>query len=590
MANPSTTAVVVPTFATITLTFSESGKPAELGPASLGGSGAIESKTMRVPITPQTTIRELAKGAMARYIFSLRRSAKSSDLVARQLCRTGIVVTDVHLLSVTGTTQLENVPDGSLTTQGNASRLPPCRIELFSDDCVMQVVQVRNEVVYMRFRAATESSRKIKSAQLEAATAANSSKRARKDTTEGDSIRMGSSQLAHSEVQQVPSARNGTVMAAENSVASPLTTDDDDVCVNRAAEEASKGEISMSMPLPLLGPAAAALNDGANAFETTHQALTRPNARRSPTSPSRTSSEEDDGDDDGTSASSESDDSEEEQQNIARSIATLRQDETRRMPWGPDAYKHFATNYVNSPQKIMTGRYSCFKRQRRPPSVRLQPHQTARETPGFSTDNGATRDMHNPAKEPPPKPNTEVKAVGVDPLKVSSMEEVSSCDHSQVSVVLSCDTRSPSTTPNARAVSATRIRTLPSGSAAGAMSMTATTDSVPVNAITEKPRGEHTEYKNSEGQEQIEHVTQVQVEPVPLTSTTPADTLNGFTVYPADPSTVAKPVQGLVARQLRFDEECEAGRSEAPTQKDTLFDTVAQAVRVLSVQQVSPHA
>ncbi|KPA83218.1 hypothetical protein ABB37_02901 [Leptomonas pyrrhocoris] len=589
MATSSNTTTVVPSFATVTLAFSESDPAVVPGAAA----GAMEPKTMRVPISSQTTVRELAKGAMARYMFSLRRTAKSTDLVARQLFRTGIVVTDVHLRSFQDTTELANKADESLTTHDIESQLPPCRIELFSDDCVVHVVQVREEVVYMRFKAATERSRKRKGERLDPTSKSATSPMVEvEDTTDRDS-KTHSSNVTPSAVQPVPDADSSRAMPAEDSTAASLSTDDDVVCVSGAEKGAGKGGISIPMPLPPFGvaPVAAALLNYATTSKKTCETSLGCDVRPSASSPSTADDKEDDEDDVEASTSSERDDSEAELLSIARSIATLRQDETRRMPWGPDAYKHFATNYVNSPQKIMTGRYNSYKHQLPPPSVKLHHNQSAPKTVR-SPHAGmvAIKELNKPAKEPPVKQRREEKVEGGAPLTSSRIEEISSCDDSQVSVMLSCGSSSRSITPSARAVRDTLGCVFPPAPPPERYSATATVDSVSTNSTIAEESVQSVDGKREEEETQTVYSAQIPVEAGIVTSTTPANAVMGATVSLTTPSTVAKPVQGLVARQLSFDEECESGSGKATKQNGSIGEASTQAVQVLSVQRMSPCA
>nr|CCM17730.1 hypothetical protein, conserved [Leishmania guyanensis] len=84
--------------------------------------------TFRVPIGASTTVRRLAKDAMQRLVLSRRNLKGCSDMSA-------IVVTEVFV--------------GGTGTQPKA--------EVFAQDCVTQVVLVKEEVVYMRLKAMNTS-------------------------------------------------------------------------------------------------------------------------------------------------------------------------------------------------------------------------------------------------------------------------------------------------------------------------------------------------------------------------------------------------------------------------------------------------
>jgi hypothetical protein len=565
-----------PSFATVTLVFAGDGIPAEpRASREANVSAVIEPKTLRVPITPRTTIRELAKGAMARYMVFLRRAAKNSDLVARQLCLDGIVVTDVHLRSAHHSND-ENVlvPPGADGVRRITGRPPaPLRVELFSDDCVTQVVQVTKEVIYMCFKGAAEHSKKRRAEQTSRATSTTTTS---KPTSTAAAVKEAS--LASNVTPQapppqtsasgIPSGESWIATPSEHSVSTTtggLATDDDVVCVEGSSGEHDKGDISMSMPLPppMVGGAATATRSTATTTSTREtRASTKPAARRS-ASPSTSTADSDSNSDEGTTSNSSDD--EEELQNIARSIATLRQAETRRMPWGPDAHKHFATNYVNSPQKIMTGRYN-YKRQQPPPSVKLHHAQSTRKAPNAGAE-----------KEKLAKPIAVEANVDAAPHKISRVEDVSSCDHSHVSVALTCGTSSTSTTPN------TRSRVFPSGPTATAAAAVAGAAADPATMMEQSEEVAPQPPHKDEGS-----LTQAHQACVTVTSTTtPVSAVVNKEASPEVPRTVAKPVQESVARQLSFEEECEGGVSKAATQPDVRRDGEEQPVEVLSVQRIS---
>lgn len=618
LASPAGAAI--PSFATVTLVFAGDDTLLKAAAISVDVSSAVESKTMRVPVTAHTTIRELAKGAMTRYMLSLRRTAKGTDFVARQLCRTGIVVTDVHLLS---SHKRNNTPVVGVVDA--APRQSPSRIELFAEDCVVQVVQVREEVVYMRFQSAAEHSIAKKALPLRAAAATETAvqKTAEK---EGDKNGVGEDSASvatpfspsHSAVAPlVANAGKWSVMPAEHhGVTTGSATDDEVVSVCGAAEELSEGDISVSEPLPRITATAPATASHAlmgsktataKAKEAGRLASVRPDLSRHVllSSLPEEEREEHDGDkreesssDTGSSSSDRGSDDAEELQNIARSIATLRQDETRRMPWGPDAYKHFASNYVNSPQKIMTGRYN-YKRRRQqqqpPPSVKLHHAQSSPSVANAAAGKGAS--LKSLAKDRRAEENAQKmdeKDTDAGPYKMCRVEEISSCDHSQVSVTLSCGINSHSITPNTCTASETSSRFFPPGPAtasgtatiAGAPALAAVENAAATAEVSCSDPNIAVEKATGEGGP-THNIAKSPDEAAPAISTTPVDGVYDSATSPPVPMTVAKPMQGgLVARQLSFEESDDGGVSKPATQANLVLEADTPAVQVLTVRRV----
>lgn len=568
-ALPSTVAAstMTPSFATVTLVFAadSTNTTSSLPPTGAATTVSLEPKTMRVPITPQTTIRELAKGAMARFLCSLRRTAASADVVARQLCRTGIVATDIHLLSPSDSTTAPHAESANRSTtidsnterRSGATPQQRCKIELFSDDRVLQVVQVREEIIYMRFKAAAASARaKERQVNTEAETAV---------LEDAMAVGKGTADVSSPASPVLPPSWN--VLPTDQSITTGLTTDDDVICDCR--EELSKGDISMSVPVPqqesTVRITSIITKKCATVAVERHHTPVLPQRGRSvsPSTATETSSHS-------SSSDSEDDAEVEARRNIARSIETLRQAETRRMPWGPDAYKHFATNYVNSPQKIMTGRYN-YKRQRPAPSVKLH---------------------ESPCAQKPGKTTTAAATVGAGDRDDSTQmrcrtEERRSNEDSQVSVQMYSGASSPSMTSDIRAASnrfnspslSAPAPTCAEGDLAGAVVPRLTAEE------TCSPR-----VKDSDGGFAVSSNATDTYASHGEAMMTPAEAIMARQTSLAAPSTVAKPVQGFVARQLSYEEESAERLSKPPTQLSSPVEESGLVVPVLRVQRIEPCA
>ncbi|KAG5496638.1 hypothetical protein JIQ42_03469 [Leishmania sp. Namibia] len=353
-----TISVIVPSFATVTLmpVPGLSAEGAFESPES--PSAALRCKTLRVPITSAMTVRELAKGAMMRYMLSLRRAAKAQDDVVRHLCRTGIAVTDVYLLLSSDAARPTVVAADERGNGGGTGEPPVHKIELLSDDCVVQVVQVMKETVHMRFCAANAAAAKKSATSSKRAAAAAGAQSTDEDrSTEAD----------------VLTATRGEETSNSMSINAPPAA----VAVGGAAFE---------------GPGVSC-RDGAveNAVASTSVAGAAQESSSTPVV-ARQHSETTAHNTDGTEDSSweEEEKENEEQQNISLSIATLREREAQRIRWGPEAHKHFAANYVSSPEKIMVGRFKCG---RRPPPV-VQLHSTQASSSASSM--GSIGDIQSP--------------------------------------------------------------------------------------------------------------------------------------------------------------------------------------------------
>ncbi|KAK7201068.1 hypothetical protein NESM_000166800 [Novymonas esmeraldas] len=394
-----TAAVATPNFVTVTLS------PVTASAASGELSAAAVSKTLRVPITAATTVRELAKGAMMRYVVSLRRTARESDTAVRAVCRAGIVVTDVYLLLPPVDEDSAAVhADGESCSHGRVmyGRPPPARVvELFSSDCVAHVVQVMKETVYMSFRAADH-----------AAAAANAtSASARASVTE--SVVTAASAMPGGQPETLL-PRSVMTTAGGEDTSSSLSLGVFPGC--SIATAAPVRDLLFSAPSSTsTAVAAAAATVVKTSCEAGEDSASTPILVRQQHA-ARSDHSVEGSDDDSTSSSSSSSDVEAVQalEDIAHSIATLQQREGRRGRWGPDAHKHFAANYVSSPQKIMTGRYLYSGRAAPPPAVRLQPlnavsatlsqgSRSASKSPRPSKEGRGVRRPGNGHTSPPPQ-------------------------------------------------------------------------------------------------------------------------------------------------------------------------------------------
>ncbi|KAG5473169.1 hypothetical protein CUR178_03088 [Leishmania enriettii] len=508
-----TISVIVPSFATVTLVPAP-GLSAEGAFESLESPSApLRCKTLRVPITSAMTVRELAKGAMMRYMLSLRRAAKAQDDVVRHLCRTGIAVTDVYLLLSSDAARPTVVAADERGNGGGAGEPPVHKIELLSDDCVVQVVQVMKETVHMRFCAANAAAAKKSAA---------SSKRA----------------AAAAEPQSIDECR---------------TTEADVLTATRGEETSNSMSINAPPTAFAAGGAAfegpgVSCGDGAveNAVASTSVADSAQESNSAlvvAREHSETTAHNTDGNED--SSWDEEEKENEEQQSISLSIATLREREAQRIRWGPEAHKHFAANYVSSPEKIMVGR---FKFGQRPPPV-VQLHSTQASFSASSM--GSIGDIQLPRSL---KDSIGVAEAGhgrlsprpVGATKTDSDEEQRLLQparkrHHGGDRFFSRSTSSSVERTSEVLISSAmteprrfRVATAP-----------AVSRGVKVcTAAQEVPAGRQSVSPNRKGQDGLL-----------CSAVTPVDVAALAETPPSAPSTVAKPVIAVVARQLSFEED-----------------------------------
>ncbi|GET90787.1 hypothetical protein, unknown function [Leishmania tarentolae] len=528
-----TITVTVPSFATVTLT------PAPdimmRGTFTTPGlrSAELKSKTLRVPITASMTVRELAKGAMMRYILSLRRTAKEVDDVVRELCRSGIAVTDVYLLAPSHAPLPTTLEEEETGNGGRTSEQSAHMIELLSNDCVVQVVQVMKETVHMRFRAANGASvRKGQSSSLQAAVATEAQSTDEDITTEGDSLTTARAEDTSRSISIVAPPAVATVGGAACSGSS-----------------LPSGEATVKN--------AAALHCAPNTFsDAAQESSSTPVAvrQRSKNSTHNVNSTQE-------SSNSEGEEEKEAWQNIARSIATLREREAQRIRWGPDAHKHFAANYVSSPEKIMIGRFKCGRCP--PPVVQLHPTQpsSSASSQGSISEVSSSRSLGNS------RGTTETGDGCLSPRPViaqeSSKEHLWYHEHEHrespqpLTKRQRCDTfvhpsskktsinRTPEVLASSNATESERLQVTAS---------LAAPISEKVRVATEEATAELQPVSSkNEGQE--DHL---------CSAATPVQVAARSGTSPWAPSTVAKPVVAVVARQLSFDEDVDTSMKRTP--------------------------
>ncbi|CBZ28862.1 hypothetical protein, unknown function [Leishmania mexicana MHOM/GT/2001/U1103] len=532
-----TITVTVPSFVTVTLT------PAPdinvRGASTIPGSPSAEvrSKTLRVPITALMTVRELAKGAMMRYILSLRRTAKETDGVVRQLCRTGIAVTDVYLLVSSDAARSTTLEEDETGNGGRTGEPPVHMIELLSDDCVVQVVQVMRETVYMRFRAADGALAKKRASSSVRAAAAIEAQR-----IEEDRIREVDALTA----AKVEETSNSISIAAPPAVVSV----GDAACDGPALP--SRGRTIKNAAAS--GCVSDAVSDTAQGSSSTPVAA-------------RQCGEKTAHNVDSTGADSSSEEEEKETwQDIARSIATLREREAQRIRWGPDAHKHFAANYVSSPEKIMVGRFKCVRRP--PPVVWLHPTQNSSSasskgsvsevpSPRSSGDSGGTTETGGGRL--PPRPVIAQEGSHEEHFRYQRHEHRQSpqnpIKHHR------CD---PYCYPSCESSSTKRTHEVLTSSAATESQGLQATAAPSAHAVEEI----HVATEGTTAEPQPVSPSRERQDTLLCSAATPVDAAARFGTSPWASSTVAKQVVAVVARQLSFDEGGDTAPKHSPAVGD----------------------
>ncbi|KAG5472403.1 hypothetical protein LSCM1_03802 [Leishmania martiniquensis] len=542
---PEAITVVVPSFATVTL-IPAPGFHLE-GAAESSGSplAAVAPRTLRVPITASMTVRELAKGAMMRYMLSLRRTARGKNGVVRQLCRTGIVVTDVYLL-LSGDAERPTVAAAEEAGGGGKTGTPPThKVELLSDDCVVQVVQVMRETVHMCFRAANAAAKKSVTSPKQAASTAEAHSTGEDWATKAEALTAARAEDASDSLNI--DATTAAVAVGGSSFKGPRVPGRDVAMINALASPCASSTVSDAAP------------ERSNS--------TPIGARQhSETMVHSVRSTEDSGCDEGEKEK-------EEQENIALSIAALREREAQRIRWGPEAHKHFADNYVSSPEKIMVGRFKCGLRP--PPAVQLNPTRTSSsassvgsvsETPSptASKDSADIAKVDRGCWSPPP--------VGAS-KKTDSDEEQhrqQRCDDQCLPSTLlkrhrsDLLLRSRSESSSVERISerlASLITTEPKCAQVVTWPAISTAKAV-CSAAEEVTVGRQPIAPNDRRQDDLSCL-----------AVTPVDAAVRAGTPPSDPSTVAKPVVTVVARQLSFDEEGDIAPKHSGVPSDPLATT-----------------
>ncbi|KAG5498684.1 hypothetical protein JKF63_02971 [Porcisia hertigi] len=531
----STITVTLPSFVAVTLTpepgFNMAGASEVLGSFST----AVKPKTLRVPLTTRMTVRELAKGAMMRYMLSLRRTAKETDDVVRQLCRRGISVTDVYIL-LPSDAACSAEPEECVTCSGGGADVSPVRtVELFSDDCVVQVVQVMKETVYMRFRVASSPPSK-QSATLPKQTVAV----AGAPCTEGE---------------RAPGPAALTFALAEKESNASVAAPPADVAVDGAACDGpgvfSRDETIRNMAAPL--SVSHTVSQPAQESSST-PVITRQHSER-------VAHVESSGEDNGSEGEEEEDKGKAEEQNIALSIATLREREAQRIRWGPEAHKHFAANYVSSPEKIMTGRFKCSRRQ--PPAVQLHlsnvtfsasspdsPYGT--QSPRSLRDSGGATESSSGGESPPRSGTQKVDGDNEERSHYQHEGQESSQPPYKNHRSDTCcypPSSTTTTTAEALAVSSTTQPSCIQATAAPPLSKDENMHLMMEDARAQCPSRSPNEHRQ---------------DALLCSVVTPAATHARADTTPSAPDTVAKPVVEVVARQLSFEEDSEFAPKRSP--------------------------
>ncbi|CAG9578418.1 hypothetical protein LMJF_30_1860 [Leishmania major strain Friedlin] len=455
------------------------------------------------------TVRELAKGAMMRYMLSLRRTAKEADAVVRQLCRSGIAVTDVYVLVPSDAARSTTLEDDETGNGGGTGEPPFHMVELLSDDCVVQVVQVMKETVHMRFCAGNGASAKKRASSSVQAAAAT-------------------------EAQSAEETFNSISIAAPPAV----------VAVGGAACD---GPALPSRDEPIKN--AAAFGCVSDAVSDTAQESSSPPVaarQRSKKTAHKVNST-------GADSSLEEEEENEAWQGTARSIVTLREREAQCIRWGPAAHKHFAANYVSSPQKIMIDRFKCGRRP--PPVVQLHPTQT----PSSVSSQSSVSEVPSPRSSGDSRGTTETGG-GRRPPRPVIAQEGSTKEHLRYqrheprqspqlpSKHHRCDTYSYA---HSESSSVQRAHEVLTPSAATRFQYLQVTAAPSVPAVEEMLVA--TEVTTAE--RQLVSPSHARQDAFLCSAETPVDAAARLGTSPWAPRTVAKPAVAVVARQLSFDED-----------------------------------
>lgn len=101
------------------------------------------TKTLRVPVDQQMTIRDLAKAAMQRYLLSLHRLGNAEDPLCSAALHRGIAIQEVYV-SPAANTGSRSGPGGGVNTPAVAYLMPM--------DYVVSVIALSTEMVVMRYQ------------------------------------------------------------------------------------------------------------------------------------------------------------------------------------------------------------------------------------------------------------------------------------------------------------------------------------------------------------------------------------------------------------------------------------------------------
>ncbi|KAG5473329.1 hypothetical protein CUR178_03249 [Leishmania enriettii] len=293
------------------------------------GEDNVQGNTFRVPISPATTVRRLAKDAMQRLVMSRRNLGGCSEAPA-------IVVTEVYV--------------------GGTGAQP--KAEVFAQDCVTQVVVVKEEVVFMRFKAMSTSATLSRLDSPPPPPQQASGPSATSCTTAACSDRAApptASAAAQVALKETTPSKDGTEPAVEVKCSAPPAA---------AAEAKPTAKHATTQKLKCDGAATAAapaeteplapnrrLGWGPEAYGLFPENYTstpgkRPRTVRSGKTVAAAQAEKRSRTDLCTAAVPRANVKGVEEPSGKRTLAD------RRPGWGPEASKHFPDNYVSSPEKL----------------------------------------------------------------------------------------------------------------------------------------------------------------------------------------------------------------------------------------------
>lgn len=294
----SSTVLEAPQFATVTF-ISEDG---------------TKGSTLRVPISCQTTVRQLAKDAMQRLVLS-RRSAGQRPSPA-------IMVTEVFV--------------------GGDGGQPMA--ELFTQDHVTEVVRVREEIVFMRLRAAPDGAgrptRKHAAHTGQTVGGAEGASASAVDPSRGSSPQPPPpSALQHAPAETLAALPQALQRArSATSVVEVPSESDDEPSARKTEKHVATVKRTRDVPPPCTPERPVGSPDG---------------KRQRQEEPPEVPPGED-------------------------TISRLREREQARLGWGPEAHRHFAPNYVSSPEKLMRRRFT--KKSAAPPAASTKAVAAAKAT------------------------------------------------------------------------------------------------------------------------------------------------------------------------------------------------------------------